>query len=557
MARGERIGGEHARGGAVEDDKGLGFERWGILETVVQAHGMFAFAVWDQELATLTLGRDRIGKKPLYVYRRSGMLAFGSELRAFRALPEFRASVNPEALASYLRYLYVPAPLSILSGVRKLLPGHLLTVRRADDESNEGESYWSPVDAARRGSSAPLPGGSEAGAVEALDALLGDATEQRLISDVPVGALLSGGIDSSLVVAQMVKRASGTVRTYAVSFPEEGFDESPHAANVAAHLGTTHTTFDLSSRDLLDVVPQLSELFDEPNADPSCVPSYLVCKLARRDVTVALTGDGGDEAFGGYNRYRWGGSLLRAAAFVPGPLRGLFPEPNAGPGARAARREGQQSSAGRRARLLRVLRERNPADRYAALMSSEVRIETLLSSRASAADISQHVLNVRGRPLEERMMLCDQLHYLPDDLLAKVDRASMAVSLEARCPLLDHRVLEFAWQLPLRMKIRGGQGKWMLRQLLARHVPPALFERPKMGFSAPIGTWLRGPLRSWGDDLLRSASDHLDAAAVRKAWQDFLNGADDRVPLIWALVTFRAWEERWRAPISDATPRAG
>ena len=544
------------RGHADTETLLAGFERWGIPETIRRTQGMFALAVWDEERAELTLGRDRIGKKPLYLYQGGGVLAFGSELRALRALPGFSAAVDPQALASYLRYLYVPAPLSILAGVRKLLPGHLLTVQRAEQADTEGTPYWSPIEAASTGNGAPIPGGSESAAVDALEELLGDATEQRLISDVPVGALLSGGIDSSLVVALMAKRAAGTVRTYAVSFPEEGFDESAHAASVAAHLGTTHTTFDLSSRDLLDVVPQLPELFDEPIADPSCVPTYLVCKLARRDVTVALTGDGGDEAFAGYNRYRWGGKLLRAAALVPGPLGRLLPSSSPRATATRSRSVGQQSAAGRRARLFQVLRERNPADRYAALMSAEVRVENLLSSRALAADIAQHVLNTPGRPLEERMMLCDQLRYLPDDLLAKVDRASMAVSLEARCPLLDYRVLEFAWRLPLGLKIRAGSGKWILRELLARHVPRALFERPKMGFSAPVAAWLRGPLRDWAEELLGTPSEHLDAAEVQVAWRSFLDGAEDRVPLVWALVTFRAWEERWRGPATGASPLA-
>lgn len=523
-----------------------GFERWGVASTIRRVAGMFAIAVWDSERNELSLARDRLGKKPLYLLRHGGLLAFASELHAFREVPAFVPTVDPDALACYLRFLYVPAPQSIFREVRKLRPGHLLTLRSPADPI-DGESYWTPVEAAARGKAAPFRGDATS-AVEALDELLTDATAGRLLSDVPVGALLSGGIDSSLVVGLMTEVAAGSVRTYSVSFPGSGFDESSHALAAARHFATSHTTFDLSDADLLGVVPRLATLFDEPNADPSCVPTYLISALARRDVTVALTGDGGDEMFGGYNRYARGGPLLRTAMRVPAPLRRLL-------GAGGGWREGvvqrlggggtQQSGRARDGRLRRVLAARSAGAMYEQLVSTTASATALVPGSAPAHLAYAALLDDPGMPVEERMMLVDQLLYLPDDLLAKLDRASMAASLEARSPLLDHRVCEFAWSLPLEMKIRRGTTKWILRRLLERRLPREVFERPKMGFSSPIAMWLRGPLRPWADGLLQQAGGVLDATAVRAVWSGFLAGAEEAAPLVWALAVYRDWERRW------------
>ncbi|MBX7119760.1 MAG: asparagine synthase (glutamine-hydrolyzing), partial [Gemmatimonadaceae bacterium] len=447
-----------------------GFERWGIEATVRRTTGMFAIAVWDHERAELTLVRDRLGKKPLYLHRAPGRLSWASEMRAFRAVPGFRPEVDPAALAAYLRYLYVPAPWSILRGVRKLMPGTMLTLRAPDDEGVT-TTYWSPLAAAAAGREGPFRG-AETEAEDAADAVLREAVSSRLLSDVPVGAFLSGGIDSSLVVAMMAETARETVRTYAVSFPERDFDEGAHAAAIAAHLGTRHTTFPLAASDLEGVVPTLAEHFDEPNADPSCVPTYLISKLARRDVTVALTGDGGDEAFGGYNRYSRGAPLLRAASLVPVAARRQLVA--LGEGALSRRLSQilggggrQQSGASRDRRTRRVLAEPSVRAMYEQMVTTTGTVAGLVRGAESPALDGLAALDDPRFAIAERMMLFDQGTYLPDDLLAKVDRASMAVSLEARAPLLDHRVLEFAWRLPLRMKLRGGKGKWMLRRLLA------------------------------------------------------------------------------------------
>lgn len=542
--------GEDARWRGHSDTETLlrGFERWGVVETVRRAAGMFAIAVWDRDREELSLVRDRLGKKPLYIHRTEGQLAFSSELRAFLTLPGFEPEVDRDALAAYLRYLYVPAPWSILRGVTKLLPGRILTIRAPGDIGTETE-YWSPLEAALEGRRSQWTGSDE-GALDALDALLKDAVASRLLSDVPVGAFLSGGIDSSLVVALMAESAPDGVRTYAVSFPERHYDEGAHAAAVARHLGTDHTTFDLSASDLESVVPRLPDLFDEPNADPSCVPTYLISALARRDVTVALTGDGGDEAFGGYNRYTRGAPLLRAASTIPHGLRQRLV--SFGEGALSQRLSQvlggggrQQSGASRDSRTRRVLSERTLPGMYEQLVTTCESVAGLVRGGAQDRLAALAVLDDARFTIAERMMLFDQRIYLPDDLLAKLDRASMAASLEARAPLLDHRVLEFAWRMPLRMKLRAGKGKWMLRQLLGRRVPASLYERPKMGFSSPITTWLRGPLKAWAEALLLEPSAQLDAGGVRAAWDSFQMGADETAPLVWALTVYRAWENRW------------
>jgi asparagine synthase (glutamine-hydrolysing) len=545
----EELGaGERWRGHSDTETLLRGFERWGIEETIGRTTGMFAMAIWDQERRELALVRDRLGKKPLYIHRAPGQLSFASELRAFHVMPGFTPEVDREALATYLRYLYVPAPMCILRGVQKLMPGQILTLRDADG-AGKLTTYWSPLQAALAGRRQPWTGTEDA-AVDALDDLMKDAVGTRLLSDVPVGAFLSGGIDSSLVVALMAKCATGTVRTYAVSFPEKDHDEAGFASAIAAHIGTHHTTFGLSAEDLESVVPRLPEFFDEPNADPSCVPTYLISKLAREDVTVALTGDGGDEAFGGYNRYTRGAPLMRAASALPFMLRQHLA--SIGEGAisqRISQMLGgggrQQSGASRDRRTRRVVSERTLPAMYEQLVTTCSSVASLVPGADDEALPALTLFDDERFTIAERMMLFDQQGYLPDDLLAKVDRASMAVSLEARAPLLDHRVIEFAWRVPLRFKLRGGKGKWMLRQLLARHVPPSLTERPKMGFSSPITTWLRGHLKEWAESLLMEPSEQLDAAGVRAAWQSFQSGADELGPLVWALTVYRAWEDHW------------
>ncbi len=526
-------------------------EEWGLEAALPQLHGMFAIALYDAADGSLAFARDRLGKKPLYLLQDHGRIAFASELRSLRALAGFSGRRRPAAVARVLSHLCVPAPHAIYEGVWTLPPGHWLTVRGAYDDVRAWRPYWTPAHAAAAGRAAPWMAG-DAAAVEAGDALLLEAVRDRLVADVPVGALLSGGVDSSAVVAAMQAVATQPVRTYAVRFAAGGFDESAHAERVAEHLGTTHTTFALGDDDLLRVVPHLPELFDEPHADPSALPTYLISALARRDVTVALTGDGGDEVFGGYNRYVHGARLFAGATLLPRVFRRAMSRA-AGAAPTLARVGGvaastQQPASVRAGRLRQMLRADGRAAMYHALMSTGAATEVLVPGAATLPAPELDGLPA-GLSTAEWMMIHDQTHYLPDDLLVKVDRATMAVSLEARAPLLDTRLVEFGWRLPLHCKLRGGRGKWLLREILARRVPRALFERPKMGFSAPIAAWLRGPLRAWAepllaDDVAARGSD-LAAAAVAREWAAFRDGDGANAALIWALLTYRAWERHW------------
>lgn len=540
------------------------FERWGVEDSLPRFLGMFALAVWDGRDRELHLARDRFGKKPLFVHAANGLVSFGSELKALAAGPSFDRTIDPDALTSYLRYLYVPAPRSIYRHVIKLPPGHRLTLRDATGPLPASVAFWSLEEVARRGEVAAFTGDDAAG-IAAVERLIVDAARLRMVADVPLGAFLSGGIDSSTIVALMQEHSPRPVRTFTVGFEEAGFNEAHHASAVATHLGTAHSEMLLTADDALRLVPQLPEWFDEPLADPSQLPTYLICREARREVTVAVSGDGGDEVFGGYNRYVQGDRLLkhadrlgaagsRIAAAGLGALRPaswdrLFA--TFGAVVPAARR--QRDPGARLWKIAASLAQSTPAHAYRALLTGAFQApeELVIGGRERAGAIERVFGAPGGRDALERMMLADQLEYLPDDLLAKVDRTSMAVSLEVRVPLLDHRVAELAWSLPRRFKVRNGETKWVLRQILARRVPTALVDRPKMGFSVPIDRWLRGTLRPWAEDLLApaalGASGAIDVEAGRRAWSAFLRG-DGSVTggAIWALVNFQAWHRRWR-----------
>lgn len=539
------------------------FERWGIARAVPRFVGMFAIAVWDAHERCLHLGRDRLGKKPLFVYAEPGLVSFGSELKALMAGPSFDRSVDADALTAYLRYLYVPAPRSIFRRAFKLPPGHLLTLRDANGPLPQAEPFWSVEGAMRRGLADPFTGSDDEAIAEA-ERLIGDAARLRMIADVPLGAFLSGGIDSSTVVAMMQERSDRPVRTFSVGFDEADYDEGAHAAAVAAHLGTSHTGVRLTAEDALRLVPQLPDWFDEPLADPSQLPTFLICREARREVTVAVTGDGGDEVFAGYNRYRLGERLITASARL-GRVGRAVAAGGIGlldPGgwdrvmrvaAPVLRRAGAPRGTGERMHKLRVaLRQPDASAIYRSLLSAGFPEPGRLVPSGHDADGAVARAFGTDAPLQamERMMLADQIEYLPDDLLAKVDRVSMAVSLEVRVPLLDHRLVEFAWRLPRRFKVRDGVSKWLLRQLLYRRVPARLIDRPKMGFSVPIDRWLRGALRPWAEDLLAptelARSGMLDVTAARGAWERFLRGQGAvSGTAIWALVNFQAWRRRW------------
>jgi asparagine synthase (glutamine-hydrolysing) len=537
------------------------FEQWGIPDAVTRFIGMFAMAVWDVQQRALTLIRDRLGIKPVFVYAEPGLVSFGSELKALVAGPAFDRSIDPDALTAYLRYLYVPAPQTIYRRATKLLPGHLLTITDPSRPLPAPVPFWSAEGAALHGEDHRFQG-SDAEATAELERLLTDSVRLRMQADVPVGALLSGGIDSSAVVALMQSVSDRKVRTYTIGFGEREYDEAAHAAAVARHIGTEHTALQVSGDDALALVPRLPDMFDEPLADPSQLPTFLVCQLARREVTVALTGDGGDEVFAGYNRYLHGSQLLPRLSGVPRAARRAV---RAGLGAlgpdswdslhRAVARvvpaARSQRLVGMRVQKVRqLLAAGSEAEMYRSLLSAwQDPGRLVLGGTDAPGPFVERLAAARPRSLVERMILADQESYLPDDLLAKVDRASMAVSLEARVPLLDHRVIEFGWRLPMHMKLREGQGKWILRQVLYRHVPREMVERPKMGFSVPISAWLRGPLRGWANDLLSEGRlgrvGLLDGSALRAEWAGFQRDQGSDGTRLWAALHFLDWHARW------------
>jgi asparagine synthase (glutamine-hydrolysing) len=521
----------------------------GVEATVPRLIGMFAFALWDRRSRTLALVRDRLGIKPLYWGRQGGRVLFASELSALEALPDFERRIDADAVAAYLRFAYVPAPQSIYAGIGKLAPGSILTI--GPDGADRQARFWSLDDAVAKGRETPF-GGSDGEAAEALDALLGDAVARRLVADVPVGAFLSGGVDSSTVAALMRAKSTGTVRTYSIGFSEKGFDEAPYARAVAEHLGTEHTEMRVSASDALGVIPDLSRIYDEPFADSSQIPTALLSRLTRRHVTVALSGDGGDELFAGYNRHR-------AAALLARTPRGLASAAAwalslAGPAvwdrafAAAPKRFRLTQPGDKIAKLAAALRA-GPDAAYRSAVSQwpdPAAIARGGTERCGLMDDPR--LASRVSEPAARMQYLDTLTYLPDDILTKVDRATMAVGLEARVPILDHRVVEFAWRLPMRMKLRGGETKWLLRRVLDRHAPRALFERPKAGLGIPLADWLRGPLRPWAEERLSEAA--LDAgglvnpAPVRAAWEAHIAGRADHAHRLWAVLMLEDWRAR-------------
>jgi asparagine synthase (glutamine-hydrolysing) len=506
---------------------------------------MLAFAAWDRRDRVLTLARDRLGKKPLYWGRFGDSIVFGSELKSLRAHPRFRAEIDRDALAHLVKYSYVPAPASIFREVRKLEPGTWLEIPAAPRAALPAPlTFWSAREVAERGQAQRFRG-DEVEAEGALHELLADAVERRMISDVPLGALLSGGIDSSTVVALMQARSSTRVRTFAIGFREEAFDETAHARAVASHLGTDHTELTLTARDALEVIPSLPALYDEPFADTSQIPTFLVSRMAREHVTVALSGDGGDELFAGYRRYfrcleRW-----RWLARVPAGLRGGAARWLEGAAA-AGWAAGAPGALGRLGRVAEQLGAASLEDLFVRA-SARCPDASRLVLGSPSPDGLLHAPQRWPRLAEplERMMFLDLAGNLPEDILTKVDRASMGVSLEVRCPILDHRVVELAWQLPPAFKAQPGVGKWLLRRVLERYVPRELFERPKMGFGIPLAAWLRGPLRDWAEALLdprrlRQAG-YLEADAVRQVWSQHLSGWRDHRLLLWNLLSFQAW----------------
>ena len=525
-----------------------GFAAWGIQKTLQAATGMFAMALWDRQERTLTLMRDRMGEKPLYMGFVAGNFVFASELKALTDIPDFDKRPDRKALSLLVRHNYIPAPYSIYSAIRKLGPGcwiQLSEEQRQHATLPVSQHYWSALEVAQQARARPLSFGTDGEAVDALESVLTTAVKGQMISDVDLGAFLSGGIDSSIVVALMQKNNAQAVKTFSIGFDEPAYNEAEHAKAVAGHLGTDHTELYVSSADALAVVPGLAGIYDEPFADSSQIPTILVTRMARRHVTVALSGDGGDELFGGYSRYFRAKQWWDKRESIPGLLRM--------PMAAAAGAGGGLMRAGRRREQFQKLAQVLAADHAGTFYQQFVSYWNDPAQVVIGADVPDTLFDdPSDDAIFERMMLLDALTYLPDDILVKVDRAAMASSLETRVPMIDHRVFEFAQRLPRDYKIRDGQGKWLLRQLLYRHVPRQMIDRPKKGFSVPLAVWLRGPLKDWAAALLDPArlrqQGLFHAEPVERKWREHQSGARDWSTHLWSIIMTQAWLETNQVP---------
>lgn len=551
--RSELVAAGHAfRGRSDTEVMVEGFSEWGIEATIRRCTGMFAIAVWDCTLRSLTLVRDRLGKKPLYYGQFDSVFLFGSELKSLRAHPAFVGEVDRTSLSNMLHWSYISPPATIYRNVSMLKPGTMITVREEETSVSEPCPYWS-FSAVAEAACAPQSLSYD-DATSHLDALLTDAVGCRMIADVPLGALLSGGIDSSLIVALMQKQSNRPVKTFTIGFDEPAYNEAPYARQVASHLKTDHTELYVTAAQARDVIPRLPAIFDEPFADSSQIPTWLVCQLASQHVKVALSGDGGDEVFCGYRRYfeafdgfdegietsgirdRVIWLLRHLPSVLAHPVRAMIRAASGLPFGRLARRFGQLND---------TLNDSTPVDRYLRNLSHWRADSQVVLGAISPPDS----LNLGDAPqfknLQQTFQWYDTQSYLPGDILTKVDRTSMSVSLEARAPLLDHRVVEFAWSLPHEFKVQQRQGKRILRDVLARYVPRNLFDRPKVGFGVPIASWLRGPLRDWAEDLLDECrlvnEGYLNPIPIRRKWVEHLKGKAEWHYLLWDVLMFQAW----------------
>ena len=562
----EAVGGApNWRGHSDTETLVYAIRQWGIPDAMNRFTGMFALAVWDEAKQELTLCRDRFGEKPLF-YGWSGRdLVFASELKALSVHPDWSPSLDRSALTAFMRYCYVPAPQTIWSDIRKLPPGSLVTfaANAPDRGMPQPVQYWSHRDCVVAGQGSRIE--SEADAADEFERLLSQAISRQCLSDVPLGAFLSGGVDSSTVVALMQKQSSQPIRTFTIGFSEGGFDEAGEARDVVRHLGTSHTELYVDAKTAMDVIPNLSRMYDEPFADSSQIPTHLVASLARQHVTVALTGDAGDELFGGYNRHVWGTALNARLSGLPHPVRRVLgaalaavaPEPANTivqllepvlPKSLRTRRAGDQV-----AKIARIVGAKSAGDLYRLLCSIDsTPSDSVIGGHetASWADGEMSAIATRLDPLD-RMMLADSLSYLSDDILQKVDRAAMSVSLETRVPFLDRDVVEFASLVPPSMKIREGRGKWLVRQVLYKHVPAALIDRPKTGFSIPLDQWLRGPLKSWAYDLLAPArlrqQGLFNVMRIELMLHQHMSGRRNHGYWLWNVLMAQAWHDEWCA----------
>lgn len=533
---------------------------WGVEKTLRAAVGMFALALWDRHERVLTFARDRMGEKPLYYGWQGAALLFGSEIKALKFHPAFRNEVDRDSIALLLRHNCIPAPYSIFKGVYKLMPGHFLSVPLSKGDSArdcKSQPYWRLNAVAEEGMRTPFTG-SAAEASDLLEERLSESIGGQMLADVPLGAFLSGGVDSSTVVALMQQQSSRPVRTFTIGFDESGYDEAAHAKAVARHLGTDHTELHVRPENALEIIPKLSSIYCEPFSDSSQLPTFLLCQLARQHVTVALSGDGGDELFGGYNRYLsarrvWSNMQRLPRCSRQAAVRVLRAvSPLSWDRAYAALqpvlpRRFHLATPGDKAHKLAEVLEQPDGHAFFRQLTSHWKepSKIVIGAREPQTLLTDPSASPETDSFEHWMMAMDAQTYMPDDILVKVDRAAMANSLETRVPMLDHRVVELAWRMPLDLKIRDGQGKWLLRQVLYRHVPQTLIERPKMGFGIPLDSWLRGPLRDWAEDLLdvdRLRNEgYFSPEPIRAVWNEHLSGQRNWQHHLWDILMFQAW----------------
>lgn len=535
---------------------------WGLDAAIQRFVGMFAFALWDRKDKKLFLVRDRLGEKPIYYGWIAKCFVFASELKALRVCQDWEGDIDRDALSLLMRHNYIPAPYSIYKNVNKVLPGSIVSVQfnSSPDESIQSRQYWTVKAAAEAGLAAPFQG-SESDAIEHLDDLLRRSVKQQMAADVPLGAFLSGGVDSSIIVALMQAQSSRAIKTFTIGFTEKNFDEAIYAKQVAKHLGTDHTELYINPDDALNVIPKIPIIFDEPFSDSSQIPTYLVSQLARRHVTVSLSGDGGDELFAGYTRYMWGNEIWNKIGWMPKQVRrgvasGLETISPATWGrlfntfaAVVPERLKQYNLGDKLHKVTEVLRFDNTQQLYRNLVSHWCDPASVVLGAIEPGSMLTKSHGINFSTFTDLMTYLDTISYLPDDILVKLDRTSMAVSLESRIPLLDYRVVEFARKLPLRMKVRNGQGKWLLRQVLYKYVPKELIERPKRGFGVPIESWMRGPLRDWCESLLSEKRLREDGffkpEEIRNKWEEHVSGKRNWHYLLWDVLVFQAWHDEY------------
>lgn len=536
------------------------FEAYGIEAGLKKLNGMFAICLWDRQEQILHFMRDRFGKKPLYIGWVGDQLAFSSELKSFHALSDFKPEIDRDILAQYMRYGYVQAPNCIFKNIWQMAPASYLSLsidalKAGQNLSNDMTQYWSLKEVVEKGK-ANLSQKNEDEIIQEFEGKLYDATAQRMISDVPFGAFLSGGIDSSSVVALMQKHSKTPIKTFSIGFKEEGYNEAEHAKAIAEHLGTDHCEFYVSAQDAMTVIPQLPDIYDEPFADSSQIPTYLISRLARDQVTVVLTGDGGDEILGGYDRHVKIPALWSKISWMPQVLRKIIFSlllfvPNS---IYQFIKSNNPLFPSKVKRAFKLMTLKDAHEIYNALVT-HWGSNVVINAKEPQSDLNQKSLWPENLSFAEEMFFGDTLSYRAHDLMAKTDRASMAVALEARAPLMDYELAEYCWRLPHNMKVRDGKGKWLLRQVLDRHVPKSLYDRPKMGFSVPIGEWLRGPLKAWAEALLArerlTKQGLFDTEKITQAWNEFLHSNTKDVPKhIWTILMFQAWYDRWIGKVS-------